>query len=279
AKSDAAVQLEVLDEGGNVVRTLKPQAKAGLNRTQWDLRLEGPKQVELRTLPPDNPHIWEEPRFKGQTTRPIIHWGIQGPQRVGPLAAPGKYSVRLTADGKSSTRPLEIVRDTQLPASDLDLVASTKTQVRIRDDMNAAVDMINRIEVLRKQVEDLGKAKENAADVKAALAELDKKAMDVLLMLLSKTELHSDDKWYVEAYKVYMNLVWLSGVVGTGAGDVAGGADNRPTDASLQVLAVIEKDLAAAKAAFATLLERDIPAFNRAMSGKGLPVLAAPVTP
>ena len=40
-------------------------------------------QVELRTIPPDNPHIWEEARFKGKDTRPIVHWGIQQP------AAPG----------------------------------------------------------------------------------------------------------------------------------------------------------------------------------------------
>ena len=44
-----------------------------------------------------------------------------------------------------------------------------------------------------------------------------------------------------------MNLLWLSGEIGSGAGDVAGGADFRPTDASLQVLATIEKDLAAAR--------------------------------
>ena len=69
---------------------------------------------------------------------------------------------------------------------------------------------------------------------------LDKKLFDVELRLLSRTEIHSDDKWYVESYKVYMNLVWLSGEVGTGAGDVAGGAEFRPTDASLGVLAMLE---------------------------------------
>ncbi len=52
------------------------------------------------------------------------------------------------------------------------------------------------------------------------------------------------------AYKVYMNLIWLNGVVNSGAGDVAGGADYRPTDASVAVLEQIEKDLAAAKAEF-----------------------------
>jgi len=70
------------------------------------------------------------------------------------------------------------------------------------------------------------------------------------MRLLSRTDLHSDDKWYVEAYKVYMNLVWLNGVVGSGAGDVAGGAEYRPTDASAAVLELIEKDLTAAKGEF-----------------------------
>jgi hypothetical protein len=65
-----------------------------------------------------------------------------------------------------------------------------------------------------------------------------------------------------------MNLIWLSGVVGTGAGDVAGGADYRPTDSSLQVLEMIEKDLAEARAAFDTLVTKELPAFNKEMSGK-----------
>ena len=105
------------------------------------------------------------------------------------------------------------------------------------------------------------------------LQDLDKKAMDVELKLLSRTDLHSDDKWYVEAYKVYMNLIWLSGVVGTGAGDVAGGADSRPTDASVAVLEMIEKDLADARTAFNALVEKEIPAANRALSGKGIPTI------
>ena len=66
-----------------------------------------------------------------------------------------------------------------------------------------------------------------------------------------------------------MNLVWLSGVVGSGAGDVQGGADFRPTDASLQVLDMIERDLAAATSAFTTLVEKDVPAFNRTFKGSG----------
>ena len=270
-KAAGAAQLEVLDASGALVRTLKLEGRAGLNRTNWDLRYEGPRQVELRTLPPDNPRIWEEPRFKDQV-RPIEHWGIQGPQRLGPLLAPGKYNLRLTVDGKTTTRPLEVVKDPEIPSADADLLASTKAQIRIRDDINAAVDMINRIEVLRKQLEDLAKAPAGD-EIKKALADFDKKAQGVELMLLTRTELHSDDKWYVEAYKVYLNLIWLSGVVGTGAGDVAGGSDYRPTDASLAVLDMIEKDLAAAKLAFANLIDKELPTFNKMLDGKGVKAL------
>ena len=46
----------------------------------------------------------------------------------------------------------------------------------------------------------------------------------------------SDDKYFPEAYKVYMNLIWLSGGVGMGASDEAGSIDYKPTDTQMQVL-------------------------------------------
>ncbi len=262
------VKLEILDSAGAVVRTMQVPTRAGFNRVVWDLRYDAPKRVELRTTPPDNPFIWTEPRFKNRQTRPITHWGIQGPQNTGPLAVPGRYSARLTVNGNVSTQSFEILKDNELTTPPSDLVASTQTQIRIRDDMNAAVEMINKLETMRKQIEDQKKRAANDGAVISSLGDMDAKMLDVELRLLSKSDLMSDDKYYVEAYKVYLNLIWLSGEVGAGAGDVAGGADSRPTDASLAWLADIEKDLGAAKAAFDKLLQEDIPAFNRTMAGK-----------
>src|SRR2546421_525621 len=132
---------------GSGVRTLRAKARPGLNRVTWDVRFDGPAQVELRALPRDNAHIWEEARFKGKNTRPISHWGIQGPEHQGPLALPGRYAVRLTLGGQTYTRPLEIVADPTILSSGADLAATTAMQVRIRDDMNETVVMINRLEV------------------------------------------------------------------------------------------------------------------------------------
>jgi hypothetical protein len=225
--------------------------------------------VDLRTTPEANPHIWEEPRFKGKTVRPITHWGIQGPESSGPLGVPGHYATRvIVGKDTTATRPLDILRDPQILASDADLMASTKTQIRIRDDMNAAAEMINKLEIVRKQIEDERKTAATKPGVSPALAALDDKLLGVELKLLTKSDLNSDDKYYVEAYKVYLNLIWLAGEVGTGAGDVAGGADSRPTDASLEWLAQIETDLAAAKTEFNKVMTEDVPAFNHAMAGK-----------
>jgi hypothetical protein len=104
--------------------------------------------------------------------------------------------------------------------------------------------------------------------VAAALDELDKKMLAVELQLLSRQDLNSDDKYFVEPFKIYMRLIWLGGEVGSGAGDVAGGAEYRPTDASLAFLEEVEKDLKAAKAAYEKLMRDEVPAFNRIMSGK-----------
>jgi photosystem II stability/assembly factor-like uncharacterized protein len=266
------VQFEILDQSGKAMRTWSVPARAGLNRVVWDLRSDGPRQIALRTIPPDNPHIWEEARFKGRDTRPIIHWGIQNPQRVGAIAAPGTYSVRMTIAGQQQTKTFEIEKDPSIPSSTEDIAENSRVQQRMVGDINQTADMVNQLEVIRKQIEDQMKAQKGNAFIVKALTELDRKAIDVELQLLSRTELHSDDKWYVEAYKVYLNLIWHYGVIGTGAGDVQGGADYRPTAASMKVLEEIEAALAKAKSDYDALIQKELPAFNKSMAGKVPPI-------
>jgi photosystem II stability/assembly factor-like uncharacterized protein len=270
------VRIEILDLSGTVIRELRAQGRPGINRASWDLRYEPPRLVALRTTPPENPYIWQEPRFWGSDTRPVTHWGIEQAQ-VGPMVAPGKYQVRLTVDGQSSTQPLEILRDPRVAASQADLEASMKLQLRIREDINQTSEMINQIEVMRKQLEDIQKglrAQRGKEEVEKAVAQIDKKMQEVEYKLLERSSTTSDDKYYVEAYKVYLNLIWLNGEVGPGAGDVLGGDDFHPTDTSAAVLETIEKDLNAAKAAYRELMDKEVPAFNRSMADRGITPLA-----
>ncbi|MBZ5604642.1 MAG: sialidase [Acidobacteriia bacterium] len=272
------VQAAILDENGKVLRDFRnAPSRQGLNRVSWDLRFDPPHLVALRTTPEDNPHIWEEPRFRGQDARPITHWGAAQAE-VGPVAAPGKYTMRITVDGESYTQPLEIIRDPSSHGSDDDLRAQMKLQSRIRDDINAAADMVNQLEWMRKQLDDIQKmlrADRSKANLLKSVQEMDQKMQKVEYKLITKALSTSDDKYFIAAYNVYFNLIWLNGEVGTGAGDVAGGADYGPTDTALSLTDMIEKDLAAARTEYRSLMDKDVPAFNKSLAANGVTPISA----
>jgi len=180
--------------------------------------------------------------------------------------------VRLTVDGQTLTQPLEILKDPNSIASDADLEASVRMQLKIRDDISATSDIVNQLEWMRRQVEALQKMarSQRTDDLLKVVTDMEQKMLAVETRLLEKAQMNSDDKYFVEAYKVYMNLIWLNGEVGTGAGDVAGGADWGPTETSIAMLQSIERDLNAAKVEYKNLLDKDVPAFNKAIAEKGV---------
>ncbi len=259
------IAMEILDGGGEVVSTTQVRAQEGLNQATWDLRYPAPDRPVLRSLPPDNPHIWEAGRWEGRA-REVSHWGL-GAAGWQPPAAPGNYTVRMTFDGRRYEKPFEIWRDVTLPSTDSDLVAGTRLQSNIVAAINEVTDKINRIEIMRMQVEDLREQHANDAEINDALAGLYEKMYTTELHFLSRTEMHSDDKWYVEKYRLYMNLVWLLAEVGGRGGDVAGGAGYRPTNAALGVFEDRLRDLDAARIDFDRLME-EVEAFNRAHEGR-----------
>jgi photosystem II stability/assembly factor-like uncharacterized protein len=266
------VKIAILGPDGQVIRDLKATGKAGMNRVDWDLHYEGPRVVALRTTPEVNAHIWQEPRFWGKDSRPITHWGISE-HLLGPMAAPGKYTVRLTVDGHKFTTPLEILRDARASATDAEIQASVKLQLRIRDEISEVADMVNRLEWMRKQLHDVTgmlRAEKGNPELIQSAEKTGKQMEDVEYRLVSRSLTASDDKYYVESYKVYYNLLWLNAEIGPGAGDVAGGTDFPPTDTEYSLLSDIEKDLASAKVEYAALLDKSVPAFNRALLEHGV---------
>jgi photosystem II stability/assembly factor-like uncharacterized protein len=270
------IQVSILDANNKVVREMTANGKAGLNRQTWDLRYDPPRLIALRTTPPENPHIWEEPRFRGQDSRPITHWGAE-PAQVGPIAAAGKYTARLTVDGETYQQPLEILLDPKSTGTEADIRATVNLQLRIREDINRVSDMVNRIEWIRKQLDDMQKmfkTQPAKPDLLKAAEEIDKKMQSVEYKLVSKALTTSDDKYFIEAYKIYFNLIWLNGEVGTGAGDVQGGADYGPTDTAVSLVADIEKQLGVASSEYNALIDKDVPAFNRILTGQGMTPLA-----
>jgi hypothetical protein len=271
------------------------------------LRYDSPRLIALRTVAPDNVHIWNEPRFRDTDARTITHWGIE-PAEVGPIVAPGEYRVSLTVDGRTVTRPLTVLPDPNSPGSNDDIRQSVQTLRRICADITHVSDAVNQIEWLRRQLEVVramfrpampaDKDRPAAAgddddddepqpapaparvfdaaqtrqrhELLAAAEKLDGDLQSVEQRYVARALQDSDDKYFVEQDRLYLNLLWLNAEVGTGGGDVAGSADFAPSATQLDLLAELESEMAAPDAALDTALKRDLPAFNRQLEANAL---------
>jgi hypothetical protein len=250
------------------VARLPATGNAGLNRIAWNMRYEPPRLVALRTTPPENPHIWEEPRFEHQDTRAVTHWGIERAE-TGPVAAPGRYTVKLTVGEQSFSQPLTILLPPDSHSKDADIQAAVRLQLKVRDDLSAVSDMVNQLEWMRRQLEDQRKTVA-AASLQASIESIDRKMQEVEYQLITRADALSDDKYFQTAAKIYLNLIWLSAEIGTGGGDVAGTGDYGPTETGQAMAIDLERQIKAVAAQYASLMERDVPAYNNAIAGSGL---------
>ena len=229
--------------------------------------------------------------------------------RVRPIA-PGKYSVRLKIEDKTYTQPVTVLRDPRSPGSEADIQLSVKTLLRIRGDIEHVSDEVNQMEWMRKQLEVIkgmlkppkNKEEEKNAeddeddyegpspapaasqaqseaeakrksDLLKSAEDFDKKLLGIETTFVSPALLNSDDKYFVESYKVYLNLIWLNAEVGTGGSDVAGGADFAPTDTQMKLLQGFEAEISATDTNYQKLMKEDLPALNHALEqGNVVPV-------
>jgi hypothetical protein len=123
--------------------------------------------------------------------------------------------------------------------------------------------MTNQLEWMRRQLEDQKKTAQGKEALVKAMSEMDKKLKDVELKLITESDMMSDDKYYPEQYQLYMNLIWLNGEIGSGAGDVAGTGDYGPTETDTALVLDLERQLQAVKTQYSSVMEKDVPAYNQ----------------
>ena len=139
------VSLEVLDKGGQTIRTFRSRenapgeagnerraflgpppsrsivpAEPGLNRFEWDMRYPD------ASLPPQGTNLFGA--------------SVRGPQVV-----PGTYQVRLTAGGKTLTQPFEIRKDPRTSTTPEEFEKQFALLMQIHEKVTAAHDAIAQI--------------------------------------------------------------------------------------------------------------------------------------
>jgi photosystem II stability/assembly factor-like uncharacterized protein len=152
------VQISILDARGETVRTVRGTRNVGINRVQWDLRFAPSEEIRLRTPP-----------IYGSWMR-VPPDGRTAGGRMTILAPPGVYTIKLTVGGKDFLQKLTVLKDPHSAGTEADIRAQFTFLEKLRDNLNAAADMINDVEILRKQVADLTpRLNEEALALDAAL--------------------------------------------------------------------------------------------------------------
>ncbi|MGH7500563.1 MAG: VPS10 domain-containing protein [Longimicrobiales bacterium] len=101
--------------------------QAGINFIQWDLRGE--------------PFT----SFPG-----MILWGVR---TRAPAVPPGRYTVRVVADGRTHTAPLTVERNPWINVTDADLIAQYEFSSRVRDKVTEADNAVIAIRRVKEQLE------------------------------------------------------------------------------------------------------------------------------
>ena len=265
SETEGDVEIAVLDEGGQVIRTLEGTNEPGINRLFWDLRHEPSRQAKLRTNQRYAPHVVVDPKT---LTRPLPRGGT-----IRPLAVPGTYTVKLTVDGREFQQELVVNKDPSSTWSETDIRAQVGMSLALRDNLNELVDMIEQIEWIRKQTYDLiallGED-ESQAEVVSAAKDLNEKlvAVEENLFQMKRTPGGDTYRWKSMLYGRILSL----------AGDLestnwSAGTDAPPTTQQVEVHELLKTRLASYKSRLNEILDTDISSFNSSLTERNYPTI------
>jgi photosystem II stability/assembly factor-like uncharacterized protein len=254
APSSATVKIE--DERGQLVRTLAVQGGAGINRVTWDLRHEPTREVRLRT----------RPLFVDDFPMPREGWRSGG-QRFSILAAPGAYTVRLSAGGRELTQKLVVRKDPNSGGSEAELTEQMKVLSELRGDIDTAADVINQAELVRYQLQELPKLAGDA-DIAQAAASLEQKFTDLEMALveLRATGRGQDNVRF--GAKLHSKLTYLANGLMSN--------DYRPTAQQLEVQKLHQQRLKELQGRLTGLLNTDLAMFNEKLRARKLSAIVVP---
>ncbi|HET7219512.1 MAG TPA: hypothetical protein VFJ02_15755 [Vicinamibacterales bacterium] len=208
----------------------------GMNRFTWDMRYPSARD------------------FPG-----MILWA--GSTR-GPIAPPGRYQVRLTANGVTKTQDFVISRNTRVPGvTDADLIAQFTLAKQINDKVSAANEAVIRIRALKEQINDRA-AKATDQAIKTSAQSLVDKLTSVEGEIYQYRNRSSQDPLN---YPIRLNnkLAALQGVVE--------GGDAKPTDQAIAVFKDLSARLDKELGRLDALVKGDLAALNTQFTAQSLP--------
>ena len=142
-----SVRIHITSINGDTVRTLKAKAKAGINRIWWDFYGKPTKDFKLRTLPQSADWFVMD---KDRTRNAHIATPFKSY-----LVPPATYTLQVTIGDQKFKESLTVLKDPHSEGTMDDIKTQNELLSKIHTDINQAADLVNNVEVVRRQLYDL----------------------------------------------------------------------------------------------------------------------------
>ena len=251
----APPRIEIVDESGDVVRTLRGTGAPGVNRVHWNLRDEPNEPVRLLTSP-----VYAEHIEVGEEGRPA-----PGSRQISILMPPGRYTVRLLVGDQAHEQPLTVIKDPHSAGSEADIDAQVAFLREVRADFVEAGKAVDRVEAIRVQLATLARFAEDQA-LADAISALEEKLVALQMEMVDlRLTGQGQDGVRFEA-KLLQKLGYLTGGISV--------ADFPPTDQELEVKARLRDMLRDHLSALDALVEGEVAELNRMLRARGMLIVA-----
>jgi hypothetical protein len=191
----------------------------------------------------------------------MILWGAG---TAGPAVPPGKYTVRLVADGQTLTAPLRVVRNPLLPeVTDADLHAQYQFGRKVRDRTEQANQAIIEIRRVKAQLDDR-LTRSDDAQLRTAAGTLRTNAAGVEENVYQVRNQSGQDplNFPIKVNNRLANLLAMSER-----------GDGRPTTYMPEIFGILSAELKGYETTLATIWQRDLLAVNAQLTRLGLSVV------
>jgi photosystem II stability/assembly factor-like uncharacterized protein len=262
------ITLEILDAKGSLIRrfaseprpssssTVHPRspeeaahlpADAGMNRFVWDLRLDPPAGVAGAVY-------------------------MEGSHLQGTTVLPGTYTVRLIAQGKTLSAPLQVKLDPTVTTSEADLQKQFDLAMKISERISQTHETVNHIRYIHRQLLSLAERVSGAPGSDAIIAAsraLDQKVGVVEDALFQVHKTAEKDSFN---YGGRLNDMFIA------LHEYVEQADTAPTEQTYEVFDYLDQQLMQQLRQWDVILKTDIPTLNRVVHDKDIPPLGLSVS-
>lgn len=252
-----SVKIFITSASGDTVKIFKQKGKTGINRVWWDLQGKPTKEFVMRTQPIAADWV---PLDKERKRRPQIsnHFNSF-------LVPPGKYNVSMTTGSQKFSSSITILKDPHSDGTLEDIKVQTEMLTSMHRDINTVVDMVNELELIRRQLYDLRdvlKTKSSNKKLVTTAGKLDTTLMNMegKLVQLKYTGTGQDDVRYPDM--LAGKIGYLAGAVGT--------ADFAPADQHKEVYAILKGLLTQYQSEMDGLMKGDVAGFMKQLEDSGI---------